>query len=704
MNNPRHVEPRQDAESGAVITADTRTEAALSRAAIAVSSVGGEQILADLLHHLTGILGAEIAFIATYTRHDSPQMRTLALVIDGGVIDNIEYNLSGTPCEQVVGQEFRYYSGDLLQRFPGDAMLPELEVESYAAFPLYDADGKPLGLVAALSRGPMHDVPLIEAMLKIFAARITGAIEHDRAEAALRASEASYRAIFEAAEDSIFIHDWDTGAILDVNPKACSVYGYSRDEMRHIRVRDISLNEPPYTEEEAGRLIDQAKQGRAIRFDWRAKRKDGSLMWHEVTLKSAVIAGQPRILAFTRDITARRHAEAEQRRLEAQLRQAQKMEAIGHLTGGIAHDFNNLLTSIMGHLVLAAERETVQRDARLRRYLEQAQQSCERARDLIRQMLTFSRGGRGEARPVDLGSRIRELVQLLRSTLPTTIEIDTGVAGDLPPVHADPVHIDQILLNLCINARDAMAGDGAIRIEASSVAIADAVCASCRQPVSGELVAVSVTDSGPGIDPAIIDRMFEPFFSTKEIGKGSGMGLATVHGIVHEHCGHILVDSAPGAGAAFRILLPALAAGGGDEAVAASAGARTVQQQPRLQGNVMVVEDDPAVGEFMRDLLEYWGLAVTLAPGGVEAWEHFRAAPTAIDLVITDQTMPRLGGLDLARRLHEARPDLPVVLYSAYLEGLDRSALDDAGITAGLAKPVDPGRLLEILKTCLGEE
>ncbi len=570
MNDRRPATPAGNpAEGETDAEARDRTVSALSRAALAVSRVGGDRILADLLHHLTAILGADIAFIAVYASHDPPLMRTLALVIDDAIASNVDYELAGTPCEQVVGQEFRYYSGDLLQRFPSDAMLPELSIETYAAFPLYDTEHQPLGLLAVLSRGAMHDVPLIESMLKIFAARVTGAIEQKRA-----------------------------------------------DERRG--------------------------------------------------------------------------------RLEAQLRQAQKMEAIGHLTGGIAHDFNNILTSVMGHITLAAEREATGSDPRLRRHLDQAQLSCERARDLIRQMLTFSRGGRGEARPLDLAARLRESIRLLRSTLPTTIELDTVIANDLPAVVIDPVHVDQILLNLCINARDAMSGAGTIRIDAARSAITDAACVSCRAPVNGELVILSVSDCGPGIDPAIIDRMFEPFFSTKEVGKGSGMGLATVHGIVHEHGGHILVDTAPGTGAVFRILMPVFAGDASGE-LAVGEDTRADTLQTRLRGRVLVVEDDTSVGEFMRELLEYRSLEVTLVPGGVEAWERFRAAPDAFDLVITDQTMPRLGGLDLARRMHELRANLPVVLYSAYLEGIDPRTLAAAGITETLAKPVDPRRLLEIL-------
>ncbi len=221
----------------------------------------------------------------------------------------------------------------------------------------------------------------------------------------------------------------------------------------------------------------------------------------------------------------RGRAEAALLEREAQLRQAQKMEAIGHLAGGIAHDFNNILSSIMGYIALAAERDAVTSDDKLAKYLHHANLSCQRARDLIQQMLTFSRGRKSERQPMSLSRIVLQSANLLRSSLPETLELLSELDGDTPPAMLDPVQAEQVLLNLCINARDATANSGTVRVTVRGATIDGAVCASCRQQVRGEFVELGVEDTGPGIAPAVMERMFEPFFSTKEVGKGSGMGL-----------------------------------------------------------------------------------------------------------------------------------------------------------------------------------
>jgi signal transduction histidine kinase len=233
------------------------------------------------------------------------------------------------------------------------------------------------------------------------------------------------------------------------------------------------------------------------------------------------------------------------------------MEAIGQLTGGIAHDFNNILTSIVGYVTLAAERDGAARDAKLAGYLEQATRSCRRARDLIQQMLTFSRGRRSARQPVDLMRLVTESARLLHSSMPATLDLQTTRGENVPLVSLDPVQAEQVLLNLCINARDAVEGEGRVRVGVRRARHA-AVCASCRTAIDGEFVELAVSDNGPGIVPEVMERMFEPFYSTKEIGKGSGMGLAMVHGIVHDHGGHLIVETGPGQGATFRALFPAL--------------------------------------------------------------------------------------------------------------------------------------------------
>ncbi|RPI48782.1 MAG: PAS domain S-box protein, partial [Betaproteobacteria bacterium] len=688
-------------------------EEILHGAAVAVSTTEGDAVFRDLVRYLATSLGVDVAFVALPTEGDSCRLRMLAFYVDGKMVEDFEYPLAGTPCETVIGQTYRIYPSGLQERFPVDLDFKNMGLECYAGYPLNDARGAPLGLIAVVSRRPFASPVQVESMLKIFAARVVTEIERRRSDQALQLAEASYRAIFDAAEDAIFVHDWDTGAIVDVNPKACHVYGYTADELRRISIGEISAGVPPYTAVEAARWIEQAKREGSVNFEWHRRNRDGSLHWDDVRLKSAIINGRPHVLAFSRDITERKRAEAALRsseeryrllfemecdaillvdvptmriidanrsavalygytrgeliglpatelsvdpeatmhaiqgqtaggrvplryhrkkggavfpveiansrfeldgrptlqaavrdvterqcaeearnQLEAQLRQAQKMEAIGHLTGGIAHDFNNILTSILGYVALAADRSAARADPKLEHYLDQAQTAVHRARDLIHQMLTFSRGQRGEPRPISLAAVLAESSKLLRSTLPSTIELVTQARRELPQTMLDPVHLEQILLNLCINARDAIQGSGTIRLALNAVSEAGSYCASCRQRIDGDYLELSVADTGPGIAPEVVDRMFEPFFTTKEVGKGSGMGLATVHGIVHEYGGHVCVRTAPGGGTTFRVLFAPLAH---DDPMAADAviGMPTIDRaEARLSGRVLVVEDE----------------------------------------------------------------------------------------------------------------
>jgi PAS domain S-box-containing protein len=1171
-----------------------RTEEALRSAAVAVSSAAGEAVFTELARALATILDVEVAFIALPCPGDPSRLRMLAFYLDGRIVGEFEYSIAGTPCETVFGQEYRAYPDRLTERFPLDEEFRKMGVQSYAGFPLNDARGAPIGIISVVSRKPLGNAELTESMLKIFAARAVTEIERMRADAALRAAEASYRAIFEANEDPIFVHDWDTGAIVDVNSKACEVYGYSYEELRRITIDAVSSGEHPYTGAEAARWIERAKAEGAVEFEWHRKNRDGSLHWDEVRLKSAVIGGkrrvlsfireiterkaaeaalraseeqyraifnasddamvlwdsslqrvdvnpayeriygftreevigpgyvenlpppyaeqrrelarrtlagepcnvelesvrkdgtriqvevrtipiqhqgQPHVLAISRDVTARKRAEAavraseeqyraifnasvdgmllwdadhrivdvnevflemhgyrreellgearpvfipgelqaqcetllpeilagkpchiearsqrkdgkefnveihgipmryrgqphvlvilrditarreaeerlraseeryrllfemesdaillvdvetlelrdanraatelygcsrdellrmtatdisvepaetasairghggtmriplrrhrrkdgtvfpveissnllelggrkillaairditerkraeeklreseeryrllfemesdaivvvdvetlqhldvnraavelygysrqellglkstdvsaepegtstamraggalpgtgvvrvplrhhrkkdgtvfpveitanffdldgrrimvaairditerrraegERGRLEAQLRQAQKMEAIGHLTGGIAHDFNNILTSILGYIVLGEERQADVGDAKLGRYLEQAKLAAQRARDLIQQMLTFSRGQRGERKALSLPPLVQESVKLLRSTLPATIELATDLAHAVPPVMMDPVQIEQVLLNLCINARDAMCGVGEIKVAVTLIDSGKATCASCRQQVAGRFVELAVYDSGPGIPADVMDRMFEPFFTTKEVGRGSGMGLAMVHGIVHDHGGHIVVDTSPETGTVFRLRFAAAgAAGAGAEPGARDGGAAT-RRRPQLAGRVLVVDDEQMVGEFMAELLGNWGLDVVVKRNPVEAETWFEHNPDGADLVLTDQTMPKVTGLELAGRLTAMRPGLPVILYTGYGDNITEEDLARSGVRALLRKPVEPETLLAVLRAHL---
>jgi signal transduction histidine kinase len=399
----------------------------------------------------------------------------------------------------------------------------------------------------------------------------------------------------------------------------------------------------------------------------------------------------------------RQQAEEERGRLEAQLRQSQKMEAIGHLTGGIAHDFNNILTGIMGYIVMAQEWQEGHGDERLHRYLERAQNSVQRARDLIQQMLTFSRGQHGEPRPLALARVVGESLGLLKSTLPSSLEFTLESDPELPEVMADPVHVEQVLMNLCINARDAMQGSGRLDIALRAVDIPPGgVCASCRKPLQGRHVELAVRDSGPGIIPEVADRMFEPFFSTKGVGKGSGMGLSTVHGIVHDGGGHILLDTEAGRGATFRILLPPLAtAPDPTPEPARSDGTERAGGRAPLHGKVLLIDDDPDVREFMAERLSSWGLEVSVCANAVEALDYFMDIEPPFDLLVLDQTMPRMTGTEFAALVLERFPDLPVLLYSGYSDDLTEAHAQALGIRALVRKPIDDAGLYRLLEANL---
>jgi PAS domain S-box-containing protein len=519
-----------------------------------------------------------------------------------------------------------------------------------------------------------------------------------RAEEVRRASEEQYRAIFDATTDAIVLRD-AAGRIVDVNPALVKISGYSREEV---------LSDPgwlfaaPEYRRTVRQMHDRALSGETILFEMKGVAKDGTLREVEVQCVPITYRGQPHILAMARDISLRKRAAEERLSLERQLRQAQKMEALGHLTGGIAHDFNNLLASIMGYVALAAEKVesgAAGGDGKLPGYLEEALLGCRRARDLVQQMLTFSRGQRGTPRPLALAEAAGESLKLVRSTLPATVEIRSTLPAGTPAVMLDPVQLDQILLNLSINARDAMEGAGRLAFSLRALQGERAVCSSCRKSFEGDFVELAVEDSGPGIAPAVLERMFEPFFTTKEVGRGSGMGLATVHGIVHEHGGHVVVEPGRVIGSRFRVLFPALS--GAARPAAAAAPSFASPRRAPLKGRVLVVDDEASVAQFMRELLESWGLTAACATSASNAAQLFAADPSGWDLVVTDQTMPERTGVALARELIALRADLPVVLYSGHMDRGTEIESRAAGIRAVLHKPVEPEALYGVLKTHL---
>ena len=386
------------------------------------------------------------------------------------------------------------------------------------------------------------------------------------------------------------------------------------------------------------------------------------------------------LAAVARDMRERAKSKAEREALENQLRQAQKMEAIGTLAGGIAHDFNNILGAIIGYTELSLL--DLKKPSPLRHNLVQSLKAAARARELVNQILTFSRQAEQELSPIRVAPLIKESLAFLRSSLPTTIEIRQEYRTPEAAVMADPIQIQQVLINLCTNAAHAMKQNGGLlRIVVDRIEFEDHFTADNSVLVSGEYLHLTVADTGTGIAPDVLDRIFDPYFTTKEVGEGTGMGLAMVQGIVQSHKGGLKVESEPGRGTVFHVYLPLI-----PESRAAPV--ESEEPLPRGTESILCVDDEGALVDVARKMLVRLGYNVRTCTDSLEALSVFNVDPNRFDLILTDQTMPKMTGLDLAAELRRARPDLPVILCTGFSGAITQEKLKAAGVRACLGKPL----------------
>ena len=411
--------------------------------------------------------------------------------------------------------------------------------------------------------------------------------------------------------------------------------------------------------------------------------QDGEVVWSGVLM----------------DITEQKLAEQERDRLRSQLTQAQKMEALGQLTGGIAHDFNNILGSVLGFTTLALTKEVSNPDSKLAMYLREVQQGAERARDLVAKMMKFSRADKSDA-AIDIlhpHTALEEVMKLLGAVLPASMDVTREYDAELPPFAMSSVAFHQLVMNLAINARDAMGGQGLLNVSVHRRHVERSICASCQREFDGDYVAMCVADNGPGIARADLTEIFRPFFTTKEVGKGTGLGLAMVHGIVHDAHGHILLTSAPQEGTRFELLFPPY---GGPSPHAGDAAQLPLISAGR-GARIAVVDDEPALTRLWQELLEGSGYRVTSFNDSASALTVFQAAPDAFDAMVLDMTMPQLSGDGLAHQILMRRPDMPVFLCTGYSDRLDTLMAQSLGIRGVFTKPVDFDQVLSAIAAAL---
>jgi len=436
--------------------------------------------------------------------------------------------------------------------------------------------------------------------------------------------------------------------------------------------------------------------GRKRALELEMIRKDGSTIWSETTF--TLLRNEEKkligLLGITRDITERKKAAEEKKRLEMQLAQAQKLESIGTLAGGIAHDFNNILSAIIGFSELA--RDELPPDNHTRDKIDEVLKASDRAKDLVKQILTFSRQVDVKQRPLAVHLIVREVVRLLRSAIPSTILIEQDIDLDSGSVLADPTEIHQVVMNLCANAYHAMQNThGTLTISLNKVILGNEISLVNPDLVEGAYVKLEIRDTGCGMDESIIHRIFDPFFTTKEKGHGTGLGLSIVHGIVKNLGGAISVTSNPGSGSVFEVFLPQF-------------GIDVVEEtnDPELipEGNgesILLVDDEVAITEFGKIMLEEIGYSVTTYTSSTEAFKAFCNDPCVFDVVITDQTMPEMRGDQLALEILKVRHDIPVIVITGYSEIFDSQGASSSGIKEIIHKPFSRRKIAKAIHRVL---
>ena len=509
----------------------------------------------------------------------------------------------------------------------------------------------------------------------------------------LKDSNRLLNAVMKGTTDAIFIKDIE-GRYLMANDATCKAIGKPYDDI--IGKKDSQLF--PKKSSEIINAVDQQvlQSKQPVIVDEFLQTAYGDTYW--LVNKSPYLDEEGNIkglIGISRNITEFKQIEKEKSRLQKQLLQSQKIESIGTLTGGVAHDFNNILNVIIGNTELSLEDIPIFHPAYS--LIAEIKKAAIKATSIIKQLLSFSRNADPEMKPIDIVFVISDTLKMLRSIIPTTIDIQKKFLINSQTIMADPVQINQIVMNLCINAHHSMEKDGGIiEIYIKNITI-DKANSDWPDVSSGRYVNVIISDTGPGMNQAILDKIFDPYFTTKEVGKGSGLGLAVVHGIVKSHKGSISVESQPGKGTSFSIIFPI--------------SEKKVEEPPKVNekasgGNekILFVDDDPAIAQMIKKSLERINYSVEIHTNPLDAIKTIQEKPDYFDLVITDMTMPHMTGIELFEKIKKIQSELPVIICTGHSSIIDESQAKKIGIDAFIMKPISRNKLAKCIRKVLNNK
>ena len=524
---------------------------------------------------------------------------------------------------------------------------------------------------------------------KVMFARLHDITKHVRDEEALHESEERFRIAFLTSPDSININKMD-GTYVEINKGFAELTGYSREDV--IGKSSIDINIWDDQEDRKTLVEGLQKSSRFENMEAQFRMKDGSLKTGLLSASVIQLHGEPHILSITKDISASKKVEREKEKLEAQLRQVYKMEAIGTMAGGIAHDFNNILTVILGNADLA--RYVNKDDGPAKAYIDRILEAADRAKEMVRQILAFSRKAKLALVLIKPHMVFTETLTLLRATIPSTIEIRQNFSPECRTIKADPTQLNQIMMNLSTNAVYAMDENGLLDVSLQEVELSEKDTKYKKHLKPGPYAMLTVTDTGKGMSNEVMERIFDPFFTTKKFGEGTGMGLSVVHGIVESHGGMISAESTPGKGTTFRLYFPII-----DET--AEQVNKTSPVHYKGNERILLIDDEESLVEIGAEILGLLGYRVTAKTNSLEAFEAFKTNPDNFDLVITDQTMPNMSGTELAVELLKIRSDISIVLCTGYSSKISDDMIKEIGIADYFMKPFDAEQLALIVRKTL---